>query len=95
MRYVSVLVDITSLINKSSIVNVTGGEPLTINCSIGTNDPDWTRQDGGVVETKTRVIDGVLLRIENASIADTGVYVCEYGKNKHTIWIQVLGRSSR
>ena len=90
MRYFSVLVDITS--NTSAVVNVTEGESLTVNCSIGTDVPDWTRQDGGDVDTKTRKREGVLLRIENASIADTGVYVCSYKKNVHTIWIQVLGR---
>ena len=90
MKYASVLVHIG---NRTTVVNVTEGESLTINCSIeGTNDPEWSRQDGGDVETKTRIIDGVLLLIENASIADTGVYQCQHGvKNTHTIWIQVLG----
>ena len=90
MKYASGLVDITR--NTSTVVNVTEGESLTVNCSIGTDNPDWKRQDNGVLETKTRKREGVLLRIENASIADTGVYVCSYKENLHTIWIQVLGR---
>ena len=91
MKYASVLVDITR--NTSAVVNVTEGNSLTVNCSIGTNDPEWSRKDGGDVETETRRKNGILLHIENASIADTGVYVCKHGKHEHTIWIQVLGRS--
>ena len=91
MKYAFVLVDITR--NISAVVNVTEGESLTVNCSIGTDNPFWSRQDGGDVDTKTRKREGVLLRIENASIADTGVYVCKHGNDQHTIWIQVLGRS--
>ena len=95
MKYVSVLVVIgPETINKTLVVNVTEGKPLTINCSIKTNKPSWSRRDGGEVQTKTRKIDGVLLHIENASIADTGVYECKNGGNQLTIWIQVLGRSS-
>lgn len=90
MKYASVLVP---LCNISTVVNVTEGESLTVNCSCGKNDPKWSRKDGGDVDTKTRKRDGVLLRIENASIADTGVYVCKHGNDEHTIWIQVLGRS--
>ena len=89
MKYASVLVHI----DNTTVVNVTEGKSLTINCSIEeTNDPKWSRQDGRDVETKTRIIDGVLFRIENASIADTGVYQCQHGVNTHTIRIQVLGR---
>lgn len=93
MKYVSVLVHVK--INKTTIVNVTEDGSLTINCSVGTDLPEWSRQDGDAVETKTRKIDGVLLHIENASIADTGKYVCKLGEDTHTIWIQVLGRSGR
>ena len=90
VKYASVLVDITR--NTSAVVNVTEGESLTVNCSIGTNYPEWSRKDRGDVNTETRKAVGVLLHIEKASIADTGVYVCEHGKDRHTIWIQVLGR---
>lgn len=92
MKYVSVLVVIVPGRNTTLVVNVTEGEDLTVNCSIETNTPSWSRRDGEVVQTKTRIIDGVLLRIENVSIADTGVYECRNGKDQHTIWIQVLGR---
>lgn len=92
MRYVSVLVVIDPGRNTTLRVNVTEGKDLTVNCSIGTNKPSWSRRDGGEVQTKTRIIDGVLLHVENASIADTGVYECRNGKDQHTIWIQVLGR---
>ena len=81
------------IINNSSTVNVTEGKSLTVNCSIGTNDPEWLRQDGGAVETKTRRKNGILLHIENASIADTGEYICKHGKHEHTISIQVLSTS--
>ncbi|XP_020631998.1 angiopoietin-1 receptor-like [Orbicella faveolata] len=90
MKYVSVLVVIVPGRNTTLVVNVTEGEDLTVNCSIETNTPSWSRRDGEVVQTKTRIIDGVLLRIENVSIADTGVYECRNGKDQHTIWIQVL-----
>ena len=93
MRYFSVLV--RPGVNTTAIVNVTEDGSLTINCSIGTDLPEWSRRDGDAVETKTRKIDGVLLHIENASIADTGVYECKLGKALHTIWVQVLGRSGR
>ena len=89
MRYPSVLVHI----NTSAVVNVTERDSLTVSCSIGTNDPEWLRKDGGAVETKTRRKNGILLHIENASIADTGVYVCKHGNREHTISIQVVGRS--
>ena len=89
MKYASVLVDIKS----RNVVNVTEGESLTVNCSIDTNDPEWSRKDGGAVETKTRRKSGILLHIENASIADTGEYICKHGKHEHTISIQVLSTS--
>lgn len=89
LKYASVLVDITR--NTSAFVNVSEGDPLTINCSIGKDSPKWSRQDGGDLETENRKIeDGILLKIENASIADTGVYVCKHGEDSHTIWVQVL-----
>lgn len=93
MKYFSALV--RPGLNTTAIVNVTEDGSLTINCSIGKVEPEWSRKDGDAVETKTRKIDGVLLHIENASIADTGVYVCQHGVDRHTIWIQVLGRSGR
>lgn len=90
MKYFSALV--RPGLNTTAIVNVTEDGSLTINCSIGKVEPEWSRKDGDAVETKTRKIDGVLLHIENASIADTGVYVCQHGVDRHTIWIQVLVR---
>ena len=94
MKYFSVLVVIDPYINTTLIVNVTEGEGLTVNCSIGTNKPSWSRRDRGEVQTKNRIIDGVLLHVKNASIADTGVYECRHGEKQHTIWIQVLSKSS-
>ena len=94
LTYISISVVIDPGSNTTLVVNVTEGDGLTVNCSIETNKPSWSRRDGAEVQTETRIIDGVLLYIKNASIADTGVYECRHGKDQHTVWIQVLGRSS-
>ena len=83
------------ILNTSIVINVTEGEAVTVNCTIGTNEPDWTRQDGGDVRTKNRQIrNGILFHIDKASVADTGVYICKYGQNQHTVTVQVLGRQT-
>ena len=47
------------------------------------------------METKNRQIrNGVLLYIDKASVADTGVYICKYGQNQNTFKVQVLGRQT-
>ena len=67
------------------------GESTSVACFDGT----WTRNHESSVETDTRKItEENELFIRNASVEDTGTYICEFNNFKHIVNVFVNGEWS-
>ena len=79
-------------------VTITEGYTRTLTCTKDFYDGKnrkWSREDGTPVFNKRRVLTkDAQLQIEDASIADAGVYICENAPQiRHKFIVRIFGRS--